>query len=912
MINQTWFRRSSLALGSFLSIFLVVLINNVGIFAQLEPTQSADPPANAPQTATAVNQIYWTDKDDHLIGRANADGSNLEVLVSDIPNPRGIALNIPGGKMYWADQDTDQIMRANLNGTNVEVLLPMNTNDLPNVIALDLNRNKIYWTNRAQNLFLGHDGIWRANLDGSQRELLVAEADGLDWPVGIALDLARGKMYWVELRLARIRRANLDGSGIEELVTAEDGLQRPLEIALDLVHDKMYWTDEDAHAIRRANLDGSNVETLLGNDNDDDNDDNDNDDNDNDNNDNDNDNDDNDNDDLEEPRGIALDVAAGKIYWADKEAARIQRANLDGSGLETLLSEDDGLNYPFSLALDLGGGVTCFNLTLIHTGAGGDPAASPTGSPGCSAGKYVAGEAISLAASPASGGRVANWDGTNNDSSSSTNNALTMPAGHHTVTVHYEENPPNCYRLTLTHTGMGSDPIASPPGSPGCGDGLYRSDTTISLTAAPDANWVVDGWSGTANDASTAIDNSLIMPEAEHTVTVHYRQTVQCYPLTQAHSGSGSDPAAVPGNSPGCAAGQYVAGATIALTADPTDGWRVKNWSGTLNDGAMSITNQAIMPATTHTVIVHYEQIPCYRLTRTHEGQGIDPIATPARSGFCGTSEYVAGETITLQASPAAGWSVGGWNGTNNDSSLATTNSLTMPSGNHTVSVRYNQRAADCHQLTLNYTGQGSNPSVVPARSAACTTGFYVRGESLSLNASPAIGWKVNSWSGTANDASQEATNSLVMPDSSHAVTVNYLKSNATFMPVTTYGLPPDCFLGPLEQEPNNKGDNPNGPLCSWVSSVQGFPNDNYDFFTFETTTDGLISVKVHNHAGSGVQVRLYYQEYIAGTSVASGFSLPDYALRWEGSPGLYYILIFTDTPVPGTNQPYTLEVVRP
>jgi hypothetical protein len=150
------------------------------------------------------------------------------------------------------------------------------------------------------------------------------------------------------------------------------------------------------------------------------------------------------------------------------------------------------------------------------------------------------------------------------------------------------------------------------------------------------------------------------------------------------------------------------------------------------------------------------------------------------------------------------------------------------------------------------------------------------------------------------------------MPNNNHTVTVNYLRGNNTFLPIATYGLPPDCFLGPLEKEPNNNGDNPNGPLCPWVSSVQAFPHDNYDFFSFETTTDGPITVRVRNHAGSGVQVRLYYQEYIAGTSVALGFLPPDYKLTWEGSPGLYYILVFASTPVPGSNEPYTLEVVRP
>ena len=50
------------------------------------------------------------------------------------------------------------------------------------------------------------------------------------------------------------------------------------------------------------------------------------------------------------PIDIALDVAAGKMYWTDLDADSVQRANLNGSGVETLVS---GLLGPRGIALDL-------------------------------------------------------------------------------------------------------------------------------------------------------------------------------------------------------------------------------------------------------------------------------------------------------------------------------------------------------------------------------------------------------------------------------------------------------------------------------------------------------------------------------------------------------------------------------
>ncbi|MHC4477029.1 MAG: NHL repeat-containing protein [Planctomycetota bacterium] len=90
---------------------------------------------------------------------------------------------------------------------------------------------------------------------------------------------------------------------------------------------KMYWTDDGADRIRRANVDGSGIEDLVTTG-------------------------------LSSPAHIALDIAAGKMYWADYGSGpgtgKIQRANLDGSGVDGLVIS--GLTAPSGIALDTGGG----------------------------------------------------------------------------------------------------------------------------------------------------------------------------------------------------------------------------------------------------------------------------------------------------------------------------------------------------------------------------------------------------------------------------------------------------------------------------------------------------------------------------------------------------------------------------
>lgn len=55
--------------------------------------------------------------------------------------------------------------------------------------------------------------------------------------------------------------------------------------------------------------------------------------------------------DLIWPNGLALDLDAQKIYWADANLDKIEYSNVDGSGRTVLETGADGLLHPFSLTL---------------------------------------------------------------------------------------------------------------------------------------------------------------------------------------------------------------------------------------------------------------------------------------------------------------------------------------------------------------------------------------------------------------------------------------------------------------------------------------------------------------------------------------------------------------------------------
>lgn len=231
-------------------------------------------------------------------------------------------------KIYWTDDGPaptgGSIYRAALDGTFPETLV---TGDLEygGDLALDVVQGKLYWVDSSV------DAVRRANVDGSNVEtLLTSTHPNL---AGIALDLDNRRMYITAYNDALVLRANLDGTNVQTIVTESESYGT-YDIEVDVAGGKIYWSNSPAQEIRRANLDGSEVETVLIIDTV--------------------------NDEFDfQPRGIGLDPSAGHVYWGAVNFrgapsyvtdGRVQRANLDGSGVVTLT---ESIAYADRVALDL-------------------------------------------------------------------------------------------------------------------------------------------------------------------------------------------------------------------------------------------------------------------------------------------------------------------------------------------------------------------------------------------------------------------------------------------------------------------------------------------------------------------------------------------------------------------------------
>lgn len=147
---------------------------------------------------------------------------------------------------------------------------------------------------------------------------------------------------------------------------------------------------------------------------------------------------------------------------------------------------------------------TRYRLTISTSGGGSISPAS---------GSYSAGSVVTLTATPDTGYRIKRWSGTNNDSSTSSTNQVTMNSNRN-VYVEFERI---MYTLTtLVTAGIGT---ITPSG------GEFEAGTIVQLTASPETGYQVNKWTGTNDDNTTSPTNFVTM-NSDKTVSVEFGESI--------------------------------------------------------------------------------------------------------------------------------------------------------------------------------------------------------------------------------------------------------------------------------------------------------------------------------------------------------------------------------------------------
>ncbi len=235
----------------------------------------------------ATGQIFWTNmgraaERDGYIMRCEADGSGVMTIVTPggTFTPKQLKIDETAGKLYWADREGMAIQRCNLDGSHIETLVTtgsakFNVGDETRWcvgMALDPARGHIYWSqkggdNAGQGVIRRADMAMPTGSTPTNRRDMVTLFSRLPEPIDLDLDLKTRTLYWSDRGDNTISRAPMDpAAGFSPAMRIDrqvlvTGLKEAIGVALDLPRNRMAYTSLGGE-VGIASLDGSQARIV--------------------------------------------------------------------------------------------------------------------------------------------------------------------------------------------------------------------------------------------------------------------------------------------------------------------------------------------------------------------------------------------------------------------------------------------------------------------------------------------------------------------------------------------------------------------------------------------------------------------------------------------------------------------------
>ena len=331
--------------------------------------------------------------------------------------------------------------------------------------------------------------------------------------------------------------------------------------------------------------------------------------------------------------------------------------------------------------------------------------------------------------------------------------------------------------LSVTITGTGRGTVTSNPAGINCPTDCsepYTINTTVTLTAAPEADSNFTGWSG-GGCAGTAPCNATV--DAAKSITATF--TLKTFALTANKTGTGTGTVASSPAGINCGAdcnASYNAGSQVTLTASPNTDSLFTGWSGACSGtAACVVTIDAAKTAT-----AAFTLKPVLTVTKTGSGTVTSDPAGISCGTDCSQSFGNFTTQVTLTAAPDANFDFTGWSGCN--STNGTSCSVTM-SQSKSVTATFTLKT-----FGLNVTKTGTGTGTVTSNPAGINCGTdcnqsYDSGTQVTLTAAPAANSTFTGWSGACSGAG----NCIVTIDAAKNVAATFALRTFT-LSVTTSG----------------------------------------------------------------------------------------------------------------------------
>ncbi len=468
------------------------------------------------------------------------------------------------------------------------------------------------------------------------------------------------------------------------------------------------------------------------------------------------------------------------------------------------------------------------------------------------------------------------------------------------------QGPANEYALTVAVVGEGS--VTKSPDQ-----ATYVAGTTVTLTATAADGYHFTGWSG----ATTSTVNPLVVTmDSAKALTATFEQdvVVDGYALTVAVVGEGSvtkSPDQV----------SYAAGTTVTLTATPAVGYSFTGWSGatTSTQNPLDVVMDSTKTLTATFAANEYALVV----------EAVNGSVTKSPD----QAAYAHGTTVTLMATPAAGYQFAGWSGATTstlnplDVVMDSTKTLTanfevvvlpapaeLTASGNTFRVLLNWSpvtSATAYLIERTVAGTTDTAAISwTVSAAAALTGSATTNAFADDTASPAVSYAytvkavdVLGNPGLASNVATAAVTAEVLVAANYKVTakgyalVRDAANNLTFTPTIADSNPGTIKITLLKKMPGNAVDNA-GKGIYYLTSVTQVPvlrvegsvkTLSFDVpvlalsvrdlaksvsaksVTFLTANEfGSISIKATKPSEDGVYARTFIETTSAGTTPMS------------------------------------------
>jgi len=399
------------------------------------------------------------------------------------------------------------------------------------------------------------------------------------------------------------------------------------------------------------------------------------------------------------------------------------------------------------------------------------------------AGAFASGSSVTVTATPSAGYAFANW--TENGTVVSTNPSyqFTM-AANRTLTANFTQQ----FAVILS-----SNPVL---GGLTTGAGLYNTGSSVTVTATQNAEYTFVNWTENGLTVSIISDYTFVLNAGRNLVA---NFAVKTYTLNVL-SPNGTvvkNPVLV----------NYNSGTSVSLTATPNAGYVFSSWSGDATGTTSPLT--VIMNANKNITANYTAVVSTFTLNVTAVNGTVlkNPVLV----------NYNTGSTVTLTATPNAGYVFSSWSG----DATGTTSPLTVTmNANKNITANF---TAISGTFSVNVTAVNGtvikNPNLVS----------YNSGAIVQLTAVPNTGYAFSSWSG---DATGSVNPLPVTMNANKNITANF-----TLLGANDFTLNVIAVNGTVVKNPN---------LVSYASGstveLTATPNSGYKFTSWSGDATGTLS----------------------------------------------------------------------